>query len=53
MNTISECIHHAVKAGYTLDFFMNDQGLSYNGAEKVFGLIYKSRMGSSRGLVAG
>lgn len=36
MNTISECIHSAVKAGYTRDFFMNDQGLSYNGAGKVY-----------------
>ncbi|WP_300601223.1 hypothetical protein [Niabella sp.] len=37
MNTISECIQNAVKTGYTLDFFITEEGLSYNGAGRVYG----------------
>jgi len=37
MNTISECINSAVKEGYTRDFFIGDQGLSYSGTERMYG----------------
>lgn len=36
MNTISECIRNAVKTGYTRDFFITEEGLSYNGAGKTY-----------------
>lgn len=36
MNTISECIRNAVRTGYTLDFFITEEGLSYNGAGKMY-----------------
>ncbi|MBO9596010.1 MAG: hypothetical protein J7599_24115 [Niabella sp.] len=36
MNTISECIRNAVKTGYTHDFFITEEGLSYNGAGKIY-----------------
>ncbi|MCF3108356.1 hypothetical protein LL912_06160 [Niabella sp. CC-SYL272] len=37
MNTISECIQNAVKTGYTHDFFITEEGLSYSGAGKIYG----------------
>ncbi|MCD2421551.1 hypothetical protein LQ567_02180 [Niabella pedocola] len=36
MNTISECIRNAVKTGYTHDFFITEEGLSYSGAGKIY-----------------
>ncbi|ANH81902.1 hypothetical protein A8C56_13785 [Niabella ginsenosidivorans] len=36
MSTISECIKHAAKEGYTRSFFITGSGLSYNGAPKAY-----------------
>ncbi|MCF3108313.1 hypothetical protein LL912_05945 [Niabella sp. CC-SYL272] len=36
MNTISECLRKAAQSGYVVDFFVQENGLSYKGSKQIY-----------------